>query len=314
MSVSLVLLGLLCALSSAGFTSGSVLLTQPDAIFNKQYLVEANVTSGALIGTWAPAWKNVPLQPIDIWWLSSTTLLVLDFARGLFTVPKATPLLASPFVNGQSGGMATLGCPWSLAASVTSVYVLSMGAHCDSFPRIPFLSRFTPNGSLVQTGLLAGQLNSSALSLWAESDSSFFVTHAQMVEQFVSGVSAFRYNAFQAAIWDVVVVRNGLVYVTVLAPDAVIVFPKNSNAVSQTIWMQGNTGRSGPASSSAPNSFLFAPPASMWVTNSGNNGTYAVQHFVNGEFADGFGGLQCGEAPSPSDYLCGPFNGFKFTP
>jgi len=165
----------------------------------------------------------------------------------------------------------------------------------------------------VKTGLLAGQLNSSVGSVWAESDSSLFVTHGQAVEHFLNGVSAFRYTAFEAVLWDVVVVRNGLVYVTVLAPDAVIVFPRNSNAVTQTIWMQGNTGRTGIDSSSAPNSFLFAPPASMWVTNSGNNGTYAVQHFVNGVFTNGFGGLVCGEAPS-SNYLCGPFNGFKFTP
>ncbi len=208
--------------------------------------------------------------------------------------------------------MSVLGCPWSLAASPTSVFVVSMGLSCNQFPRIPFLTQFSFSGQLLKKNLLQGQIGKVG-SVWAMSDSELFVAHSGLVESFSNGNSTLKYDAFTAAIWDIVVVRNGMVFVSVLAPDAIIVFPLNSNVVKQTIWMQGKTGQSGIDSSSAPNSFLFAPPSSMWVVNSGNNGTNAVQHFVNGVYVDGFGGTQCGQAPG-SDYLCGPFNGFKFTP
>ncbi len=47
------------------FRSGSVVMTQPDAIYNNQYLVEANVTTGALIGTYAPSHLKMALQVSD---------------------------------------------------------------------------------------------------------------------------------------------------------------------------------------------------------------------------------------------------------
>jgi len=293
---------------SAAFTPGNLVLTQPNEIESKHFLVQFT-PEGQFVANYDLSGK---VQPIDIRFLDDNSFIVLDFRFGLFRGSLKDPNGVQAF--GYNESITDNHSLFGLEIVKDNIFVLDEHSNFPEAPRIPAIHMWSLSSGLYQR-VWTKEVEHPAMMRWY--NNRMYVSELNKIA--VLDENGHRLTEFTPVQvpsdkWHLITGIRFLedeMYVgvegTSQQKDAVFVLDPATGKIRRIIEMQGKFG------GGLPNSFAFRKSGDQWQLYVDNSESWEVEteriqvyDAKTGKFLHSFGGVEC------SDLLCQTFNGFEF--